>query len=53
MPNMAYCRFENTADALDDCADHLADDDLSPGEVEARDRLIARCREIVIDYDDR
>ena len=29
MANMSYCRFENTANALDDCAEHIADADLS------------------------
>jgi hypothetical protein len=53
MTNMAYCRFENTAAALQECADHMCDDNLSMSEIEARDRLIATCRELIIDWDDR
>jgi hypothetical protein len=27
MPNMSYCRFENTASDLEDCWDHWDDED--------------------------
>lgn len=47
MPNMDYCRFENTVKDLRDCADHLEDDDLSEDEEDARMELIALCQEIV------
>ena len=46
MSNMSYCRFENTLADLEDCYDHLYDDDLSPEEEKARERLIEICQEI-------
>lgn len=39
MPNMSYCRFENTAGDLDDCAQHI-NDELEGYEAEARTRMI-------------
>lgn len=44
MANMSYCRFSNTLQDLEDCAEYLNDDDLSEAEAEARDLLIALCR---------
>ena len=54
MSNMSYCRFENTADDLFDCLEHI-EDDLGQIEHEARRRLINHCREIVkaADEDER
>lgn len=45
MSNMAYCRFQNTANDLSDCLDHF-DDELSKDEERARQWLISMCRQI-------
>lgn len=55
MPNMGYCRFQNTDKDLADCKDALDDneandDDLSDEEKSARDSLIEQCIEIAIDH---
>ena len=50
MPNMSYCRFQNTVSDLGDCLDHLTDD-VSVEEHEARQRLIEIAREIVAEAD--
>ena len=47
MANMSYCRFENTANDLEDCYDHLGDEDLSDSEKRARGKLIDYARRIV------
>ncbi len=52
MGNMGYCRFENTASDLEDCQEHLFDEDLSEEEERARKRLIEICKEIVADYEE-
>lgn len=52
MGNMGYCRFENTADDLQDCYEHMDDDDLSTYEISARQRLIRICIDIVTDFGD-
>ncbi len=46
MPNMSYVRFENTLRDLQDCADHVDDNDLSESETNAREQLIELCKEI-------
>lgn len=46
MSNMGYCRFRNTVQDLEDCADHMDDQDLSEEEVQARKRLINLCHDI-------
>ena len=46
MPNMAYCRFENTLRDLHDCAEHVFDKDLSDREEDARRRLLRVCVEL-------
>lgn len=46
MGNMGYCRFQNTRQDLQDCYDHLFDNDLSEDEERARKRLIRLCQEI-------
>jgi len=46
MPNMSYCRFENTASDLENCLEHFTDD-LSKSEHSARKRIIELAREIV------
>lgn len=48
MANMSYCRFENTAKDLDDCARHLFDI-LSESEAKAREEIIRLCIEILKD----
>lgn len=49
MTNMSYCRFENTAQDLRDCRDHINEDDLSSSEHNARRRVILLCRDILVD----
>ena len=56
MPNMSYCRFENTLNALQDCYDALQDGeaedhDLSETEERAKVRLIELCTIISEEYD--
>lgn len=46
MPNMSYCRFQNTFRDLQDCFDSI-DDNLSEEEHEARKNLIELCQSIV------
>jgi hypothetical protein len=50
MANMSYCRFENTASDLRDCADNMDDGGLSYDEVRARRRLIKLCIRIADEY---
>lgn len=61
MSNMSYCRFENTANDLDDCADALEEllntgvGRLSRSELAAAKRLVAMCAnvvQLVVDYGD-
>lgn len=51
MPNMSYCRFENTLKDLEDCLEHM-DDETSEREKEYRSRLIARCGQIAVSCQD-
>ena len=46
MPNMSYCRFQDTLLDLCVCADHLHDNDLNDKEKYARQRLIKLCQQI-------
>ena len=50
MSNMSYCRFHNTLQDLMDCADHIADNDLSDDENRARKRLIKLAYQIAMDF---
>jgi len=50
MANMSYCRFENTAQDLEDCDAHMEDDDLSAEERVARLRLIGLAVSIALQY---
>ena len=56
MPNMSYCRFENTLRDLLDCQEALDQngtgivDDASEHERAAVRKLITLCREIADDY---
>jgi hypothetical protein len=52
MANMSYCRFRNTLTDLKDCYDNLWDEDLSPEEERARERLIIVCHGIASDTQD-
>lgn len=52
MPNMSYCRFQNTLEDLRDCQEHIIDRDLSPEEKKARERLIKLCKDIASDFED-
>lgn len=45
MPNMSYCRFQNTLYDLQDCKDHILEH-LSTVEHSARRRLIEICQKI-------
>lgn len=47
MSNMSYCRFENTASDLRDCADHIHNKLSNAHEIEAKKRLIKTCIEIL------
>ena len=55
MPNMSYCRFQNTVGDLEDCYDHidLNENDLSQDEEDARKRLIKICVNIALEYGDQ
>lgn len=44
MPNMSYCRFENTFRDLQDCANHWNDESLSDSEAEYQKKLIELCQ---------
>lgn len=50
MANMSYCGFENTLTDLQDCYEHMEDDDLSESEIKARRQLIIECRNLAGDY---
>jgi hypothetical protein len=49
MPNMSYCRFQNTLSDLDDCYENM-ENELSDDENEAKNRLIRVCADIAQDY---
>lgn len=51
MPNMGYCRFENTLGDLRACYGHMEDEGLSRSEEKARRALVKLCREIADDYE--
>ena len=46
MPNMSYCRFQNTLLDLQDCMDNWDDPDLSKEEKRAREDMIGVMEEI-------
>jgi hypothetical protein len=51
MPNMSYCRFQNTLPDLKDCHDAMGEtDDLSLDEARSRLWVIRWCVEIARDY---
>jgi hypothetical protein len=49
---MSYCRFSNTLSDLQDCEDHLEDDDLSEEEEKARKWLIELCARIASQFEE-
>lgn len=51
MPNMSYCRFENTLQDLRDCYENM-DEELSESEERSRKRLIKLCTQIANNYGD-
>lgn len=50
MPNMSYCRFQNTLGDLGDCYENIDDNDLSKDELKARAKLIRLCAIIAADF---
>ena len=48
MPNMGYCRMENTLSDLRDCEEHMRDK-LDGTEHRARKEIIETCRNILND----
>ena len=51
MPNMSYCRFENTYSDLRDCYEAMDDTEkLSLDEQKYRKRIIALCCTIAAEY---
>lgn len=54
MANMSHCRFRNTLRDLEDCQEHLWDEEeeLSLAEAEARKKIIEVCKEIVLDAEE-
>ena len=51
MPNMSYCRFENTYNDLMDCYNNMENVN-SESEKQYRQRLISLCHDIIQDYGD-
>lgn len=51
MPNMSYCRMENTCRDLADCKDNWEDAN-SDSEKKCRKRLLELCKDIVEIYGD-
>jgi hypothetical protein len=49
MANMSYCRFENTAEDLQDVVDewNSLDEYSNPSEIEAKNRIIFMAKEIL------
>ncbi len=55
MGNMSYCRFENTLKNLRDCYKDMSETDfyeLSETEQQARNKLIALCKDISEQYEE-
>jgi len=50
MPNMSYCRFENTYRDLLDCLDNM-NEQLSKSEAGYKESLVDICREIINEYE--
>ena len=53
MPNMSYCRFNNTLSDLRDCRDALREGNISSlAEKRKAKRLLEVCREIADNFDE-
>ena len=50
MGNMAYCRFTNTAADVQDCLEHMDEEDVSPAEQQARRALIRLAITLALNY---
>ena len=57
MANMSYCRFENTLSDLEDCYEDMQFgkdfSELSLTEQEARNELVALCKKIAEQFDEK
>lgn len=54
MPNMSYCRFQNTAGDFSECVDAIGEyNDLSGDEQRAADRLYTMAKEYVESYEEQ
>lgn len=51
MPNMSYCRFENTLNDLRDCYYNMDSNDLSESEFHKRKALVEMCMSIADEYE--
>jgi len=54
MPNMSYCRFENTVNDMQDCLNAIEDNecnDLSEYEIKALEHFLELGR-VIVDYED-
>jgi hypothetical protein len=51
MPNMSYCRFENTMNDLRDCLRHIHVKAENNFDEQARQSMIALFDEIAVDWD--
>ena len=51
MPNMDYCKFENTYHDLLECSEHFGDNDLSYTEKIYGIKLLKLCEQIANSYD--
>lgn len=51
MPNMSYCRFENTMDDLRDCLNHIHRKAENDFDERARQAMIELFREIADEYE--
>ena len=52
MPNMSYCRFRNTLDAMRDCFEHMETPISDRAEAKARLSLVELCKTITEEYSD-
>ena len=54
MGNMAYCKFENTYNDLQDCYEIIANSNepLSSSEEEYKKKLIKLCKDVALDFAD-
>lgn len=50
MPNMSYCRFENTMSDLRDCLRYIAEDAENRRDEDSRQEMLEMFREIAEDF---